>query len=199
MQMALRAARILSSETDSNIKQEQNVNVDINIKQQPQKEAQSQGISYQGSGYLPQQHYPAVNPVNFTTPEDPSHFQSVAPIISPLEDKVAELTIQNKFLELLLAAYQDNPIKLNSYVIVNHRLLIEMVKLLTGADRVDLVLDEEHVVNCGCCNDVDHDELLYVSKVLITVNGKTEELKYCRNDVSSQFVKFGISLKIVCK
>ena len=36
--MTLRAARILSSETDNTIKQEQNVDVKISVQQQPQKQ-----------------------------------------------------------------------------------------------------------------------------------------------------------------
>ena len=206
--MTLRAARILSSETDNTIKQEQNVDVKISVQQQPQKQdSQQQPVQT----HIPQQTSYAnisAQPSGFTLQAPPadSLYPSVAPTsnlsqvdTAGLENEIAELTVKNKFLELLLAAYQTNPLKINSYIIVNHKLLIEMIKLLTGADRVDLILADDVAVNCSCCADPDHDEIIYVSKILITMNGKTEELKYSRNDVSSQFVKFGISLKMTCQ
>lgn len=202
--MTLRQARILSSEADSNITQTQTTN--INVKVNPgQKQKPEGGISYSPS-----------HPTNFTLPPatDPSLYPSVQPMSSisvtdpkindpntmqSLSEENTELTKRNRFLELLLAAYQQNPIRINSVIICNYRLLIEMIKLLTDADKVDLILDDEHVVNCSCCNDTDHDELLYIQRILITENNRTEDLKYGYNNIHSEFVKFGVSLKIVCR
>ena len=113
--------------------------------------------------------------------------------LSEAERQLADVTVRNEFLELLLEMYQSNPLKVNSYVIANNKLFMRMVKLLCGADKVELVLDDD--LSCGCCGS--DDKLIYVSKVLVTIDGKTEDLKYCRNDVYSQFTKYSISTKIV--
>ena len=197
MTSVLRAGRILSSDENNSVKQEQTTNVNIKVQANPKQDSQQahHGISAQHSVPL----YPNVNVhpnMGFTTEAaqitDPSAFQSVAPTNSladhdtaDLESEIADLTVKNKFLEMMLAAYQQNPIKLNSYIIVNYQLLIEMVKLLANADKVDLILEDEHVVNCSCRNDSDHDELIYVAKILVTVNGVTTDLKYSYNSVYS--------------
>ena len=182
--MALRAARILSSETDNTIKQEQTTNVNIKVNTQPKEKEnmQQQHISAQPSyvGFtqgMEASAYPSVQPIN-------NQYQQDA---SMLESEVAELTKKNKFLELLLAAYQQNPIRINSVIICNYRLLIEMIKLLTDADKVDLVLNDDISCDCsGCCADVDHDELVYISRILVTKNSSTNYLKYAYNDVHSK-------------
>ena len=200
--MALRQARILSSETDNTIKQEQTTNVSIKV-QQPQVKndnggiAAFPGISAQGSGYIPTQ--------GFTTQPmmEGSQYPSVHPTSNPIQSTTGSegdgekeaLTIRLEFLELLLRMYQSNPLKINALVIADNRLFMQMVKLLTGADKVELILDEDISCECGCTGN--GDRLIYVSKVLITMNGRTEDLKYSRNDVYSQFTKYGISTKIV--
>ena len=90
--------------------------------------------------------YPQVNPlqanpVNFTqiTPEqqtiEPSAFPSVAcnPVLTKdinLEDSLAkdsliqDLETKNKFLNLLLTVYQQNPLYINSYVVCPSQLLM---------------------------------------------------------------------------
>ena len=69
-----------------------------------------------------------------------------------------------------------------------------MIKLLTNCDKVDLVLNED--IACSGCTG--NDKLIYVSKILVTKGDRTEDLKYCYNEVYSKFVSYGISLKIVC-
>ena len=217
MTSMLRAGRILSSDENNSVKQEQTTNVNIKVQANPKQDPSTQHSSANHHGGITAQHsvplYPNIsaNPsMGFTIPTatgmDPSAYQSVQPTNSltdhdtaALESEIAELTVKNKFLELMLAAYQQNPIKLNSYVIVHYQLLIEMVKLLANADKVDLILEDDHVVSCSCCNDDDHDELIHVSKILITVNGVTTDLKYSNNSVYSEFTKLGVSTKIVCK
>ena len=98
-----------------------------------------------------------------------------------------------------MSAYEANPLKINKLVIVNHRVLTEMIKLLTGADKIDLVLNDDLAVGCGCCADADHDELIYIGRILVSKDGKTSDLKICYNEVYSEFVKFGVSLKLCCK
>ena len=237
--MALRQARILSSETDNTIQQEQNTNINIKV-QQPRVEKQGEGVTYahgsvrdpcftsgvnpQNSGYIPTvstPFYPDVsqniqNPqsgLEFThnpnfrlqPPTEASQSQSVAQtsnVNNTINDnEVDELSKRNKFLEMMLSMYENNPLKINSVIIANYHILMDMIKLLCDCDKVDFVLNDDvscDCSKCGCCG-TDYDELIYVSKILVSKNGRTEELKYGFNDVYSQFIKYGISLKIVTK
>ena len=196
--MTLRNARILSSCNDASNKQEQKMNVNIRVEDNSKQQIPQQSMSQQPI-------YPNVQPVNFTTIEQqtatPSAFPSVAanPVITRdvnLEQAmhIADLETKNKFLNMLLTVYQNNPIYVNSYVICDSQVLMSMIKLLTDCDKVDLVLNDD--LACGGCTG--NDKLIFVSKILITKGDKIEDLKYGYNDVYSKFVSYGISLKIVC-
>ena len=199
VEMTLRSARILSSCNDASNKQKQRMNVNINIDEKTIPTPTVQTVPIQ-----PAATYPQVNPVNFTTPtqQQPeiSQFQSVA--ANPVNPEnayekdmqIAELETKNKFLNLLLTVYQSNPIFINSYIICPSQLLMEMIKLLTNCDRVDLVLNDD--LACGGCSG--SDKLIYISKILVVKGDKTEDLKYGYNDVYSKLISYGISLKIVC-
>ena len=223
MKMTLRQARILSSETDNTIKQEQQTNVNINIKP-TQKHPRANSIPL----------YPNVQPlnpnserifapqnVNFIQPEVPQgngpitntqmtnpEYQSVSPQptnnpfhlaqdrgIADLGNELDELDKKNRFLEMLVEMYENNPLKVNSYVVCESKLLMEMIKLLTGCEKVELVLNED--IGCSGCSGKS-DKIIYVSKILVTKEGKTEDLKYAYNNIYSQFIKYGISLKMTC-
>ena len=204
--MTLRNARILSSCNDASNKQEQKMNVNIRVEDNSKQQIPQQPV------------YPTVNPVNFTTmgippnqatyateqqPTEQSAYPSVAAsqyINRDIEQdlqkdmQIADLETKNKFLNLLLTVYQNNPIYINSYVICDSQILMSMIKLLTNCDKVDLVLNDD-IACSGCTGD---NKLIYISKILITKGDKIEELKYAYNDVYSKFVSYGISLKIVC-
>ena len=214
MSGTLRQARILSSETDNTIKQEQNTNVNINIK--PHHERRPSTVPT----------YPNVQPLNpnvnfinqtpqmgfqqggtvsdtpMTTPESAYQYQPVTNNLShdrgiaDLGSELDELDKKNRFLEMLVEMYENNPLKVNSYVICESRLLMDMIKLLTGCEKVDLVLNDD--VSCGSGCSGKSDKIIYVSKILITIDGKSEDLKYSRNDIYSEFIRYGVSMKMVC-
>ena len=201
--MALRQARILSSETDNTIKQEQNTNVNIKIS----KPQHSQSAPL----------YPEVQPVNFTqhpsqqdmqqagsnlgTQMENSQFQFQPPTSNLIQDRgIADLGVEldtletkNKFLEMIIQMYECNPLKVNSYIVCESKLLMDMIKLLTECEKVELVIDDSEV-GCGCTASA---KFIKVAKILITKDGKTEDMKYAYNDIYSQFIKYGISLKLV--
>lgn len=233
--MTLRQARILSSETDNTIKQEQNTNVNIKItpkQQQPQQsfrpgsKAPNPIVDWpQGEQPRPQTVplYPNVQPlnpnVNFTqqpnqlgtplagqglhsqmTPES-SVYPSVTPTSSNYQERgITDLGVEldslekkNSFLEMLVEMYETNPLKINSYVVCKSSLLINMIKLLTECEKVDLVIDDSDV-GCGC--SASSAKILKIDKILVTKDDKTEELKYCYNNIYTEFIKYGISLKL---
>ena len=217
MQMTgtLRQARILSSETDNTIKQNQETNVNINIKPghpransiplYPNVQPLNPNVNFIQAPQpeVPQGNGPITN-TQMTNPE----YQSVSPQptnspfhlaqdrgIADLGNELDELDKKNRFLEMLVEMYENNPLKVNSYVVCESKLLMEMIKLLTGCEKVELVLNED--IGCSGCRGKS-DKIIYVSKILVTKEGKTEDLKYAYNNIYSQFIKYGISLKMTC-
>ena len=187
MSNTLRQARILSSENDASVKQEQSTNV--NIKITPNKSTQPPNP--------PQVSYPQVSPVNFTSQTTPSAFPSVQATsrgIADLGTELDSLEKKNKFLEMLVAMYETNPLKINSYVVCDSKLLMNMIKLLTDADKIELVLDESDV-GCGC--SPSNSKFIKIDKILVYKNNKAEDLKYGYNEIYTQFIRYGVSLKIV--
>lgn len=184
--MSLNKARILSSENDASVKQEQNSNIEIKIKQP-------------GTQFQPTQ-LPNTQNANFTIPDQHLQSQYQHPINNTVEERgitdlgseLESLELKNKFLELIIEMYTDNPLKINSYVVCKSSLLMNMIKLLTNCDKVDIVLDNDEV-GCGCVANTS--KLIKIDKILITKDGKTEELKYCYNNIYTEFIKYGISLK----
>lgn len=207
MSNTLRQARILSSENDASVKQEQNTNIEIKVS--PNKS-------------IPPVAYPQIpNNVNFTMPPPTMPTQTTQqqyasqytpPINSHIpmaKDSQSEVCIanrgltdlgneldtleqKNRFLEMLVEMYADNPLRINSYVVCKSTLLMNMIKLLTGCDKVDFVLEDDEP---GCCA-VSVSKFIKIDKILITKDGKSEELKYAYNNVYTEFIKYGISLKI---
>ncbi len=209
--MTLRQARILSSETDNTIKQEQQTNVNIKISKPNQERPSTVPL------------YPNVQPlnsnVNFTQPSQSMDMSetgqtSFIPMnqenspyqyqpqtnnnfqvrgISDLGSEISELDKKNKFLEMIIEMYETNPLKINSYVVCESKLLMNMIKLLTDCEKVELVLDDE----VGCSGCTGKDKLIYLTKILITKDGKTEDFKISYNHLYCEFMKYGISLKVV--
>ncbi len=107
--------------------------------------------------------------------------------------RIQDLETKNKFLNLLLTVFQNNPLYINKYVVCESNMLMNMVKLLTGADSVDLILDEDGSCSCGGKN-----KLIYVSRIIVNKNNKMEDLKSAYNDIYNKLISYGISLKIVC-
>ena len=198
--MTLRAARILSSETDNTIKQEQNTNV--NIKITPRQQPAQPNVNFTQANQ-PQDSLPAGQALHTqTTPESlqyPSAAVTNSNSLLAQDRGIADLGLEldtlekkNRFLELLVEMYSENPLKVNSYVVCKSGTLMSMIKLLTECDKVDFVLDD-YEVGCGC--GTGNTKLIKIDKILVTKDGRTEELKYCYNDIYTEFIKYGLSLK----
>lgn len=203
MSNTLRQARILSSENDASVKQEQNTNV--NIKITPQKTNQSipttQPTTPMNYPSIPPMTTPPMTPppVNFTMPQqmDQSTYPSVQATdrgISDLTNEMESLEKKNQFLEMIVAMYESNPLKINSYVVCESKLLMNMIKLLTDADKVELVIDDS-ADGCGC--GAISSKFIKIDKILVFKNSKSEELKYGYNDIYTQFIRYGVSMKLV--
>ena len=107
-------------------------------------------------------------------------------LTADIADKDAQITV----LEALLACYETNPIIINEFVVCKYETLMDIIKTLTGVDKVEFPLDEDK--SCTGCNS----EYMYISKVFVTKDGKSQEFKHGWNEKYSLLQHHGISLKI---
>lgn len=177
--MTLGRARILSSENDASVSQSTNVNIRI---------ARSQPT-------IPQ---PSPSNINFTQPPQtattsPSQFVQETPIIQERGlNELDDMEVRNRFLELLLTIYEDNPLRVNNYLVCKSSTLMELIKTLTGCDKVELVVDEES----GCTGCISNAKYMNIQRILVTKNNQTTDLKYSYNSVYADLIKHSISLKL---
>ena len=173
---------------------EQNTN--INIKIQPK---QSPTISQQVQS-IPNQKQSSNQITNFTQPSEtslssPSQPQTSNTVqergIIDLGADISSLQIKNKFLEILLSIYESNPIKINELLIYHSQTLMELIKILTNADKVELIVNDES----GCTGCLSNSKYLTIDRILVYINNESFDLKYQFNNVYTEFIRHNISLK----
>lgn len=211
MSGSLRGNRILSSDADASVRVKQNSNTNITLKLE-NSPSQANLKEPADSPMVPQQNTP--QPQNTPTypppiyPPGQEHIiyqdgqlpsgqvmypryqQDVATreidLTANLEDKDHQIEV----LESMLECYENNPLKLNNYVICKSSKLMNMIKILTGAEKVEFALDEDK--SCKCCGN----KYIHISNIFITKDGKTVDFKYGYNEMYSLLQKHAISLKI---
>ena len=214
--------RILSSENDASVKvqQDQNTNITLKLEHTPSqadlKEAAPQintSPPYAPPGFTPGAPMPTpINPEQFNTGAYPS--VSAVPTVSPIptagdpsavnygyvpqvQTRDIDLTAdiedkdrQIEVLESLLSCYENNPLIINKFVVCQYETLMNIIKVLTNGEKVEFSLDEDK--SCTCCNS----KYIYISKIFVTKDGKTQEFKHAFNEKYSLLQRHGISLKI---
>lgn len=107
-------------------------------------------------------------------------------LTADIEDKDRQIEV----LESLLSCYENNPLIINKFVVCQYETLMNIIKVLTNAEKVEFSLDEDK--SCTCCNS----KYIYISKIFVTKDGKTQEFKHAFNEKYSLLQRHGISLKI---
>ena len=208
--------RILSSENDASVKVQQDQNT-ITLKlEQPQLTASQPDLKVPvGAPINIPTPTPTATPPGFIagapipTPAAPQQdpYSSVVypsayqvPTVNPAPDVVtrdidltadiADKDAQITVLEALLACYENNPIMINKFVVCKYETLMDIIKTLTGGEKVEFTLDEDK--SCTCCNS----KYIYISKIFVTKDGKAQEFKHGWNEKYSLLQRHGISLKI---
>lgn len=169
----MKGARILSSESDASIKvkQDQNTNVRLTIEhaQPPVAPAEPTVVHYQAPEELPPQ---AERDIDLTA-------------------DIAQKEKQIEILELLLQIYEHNPLIVNSLVVCKANDLMALIKLITDAEKVEIMLDADKTCQCS------QSKFSYIESIFVTKDGKSVDFKYGFNDKYTLLVKHAISLKVV--
>ena len=218
--------RILSSENDASVKvqQDQNTNITLKLEHTPSQAdlKDSAAVLNSTPPYAPPGFTPGA-PIPTPIPQ-PAYGQpdyvspSAAPTASPyaapepgtvsygnvmtrdiglaapsaidLTADIADKDAQIEVLEALLSCYENNPLIVNKYVVCKYDTLMTIIKTLTGGDKVEFTLDEDR--SCTCCSS----KFIYISKIFVTKDGKSQEFKHAYNEKYSLLQRHGISLKI---
>ena len=197
--------RILSSENDASVKvqQDQNTNITLKLESTPSqadlKETNPQinaSPPYAPPGFMPGTAMPTPIPQEqLSTVAYP--YASVPQTANPIQERSIDLTEdladkdrEIEVLEALLSCYENNPLIINKFVVCQYNTLMNIIKVLTAAEKVEFSLDEDR--SCTCCNS----KYIYISKIFVTKDGKTQEFKHAYNEKYSLLTKHGVSLKI---
>ena len=106
--------------------------------------------------------------------------------------EIMGLANENEALKLIIQMIQDNPLIVNKYVIADDTLLIQLVKLLTCAD--DVQIDAEDIGSgCSCGANVYRK----VNAIYVIVGNETKNLKYDYPKVIKDLGELRISTKFV--
>ena len=154
---------------------------------------------YAPPGFMPGTPLPTpIPPEQLSTVAYPSAYQ--APTVNPIQERSIDLTedladkdAQIEVLEALLSCYENNPLIINKFVVCQYNTLMNIIKVLTAAEKVEFSLDEDK--SCTCCNS----KYIYISKIFVTKDSKTQEFKHAYNEKYSLLTKHGVSLKICTK
>ena len=76
-------------------------------------------------------------------------------------------------LSIMLNLIEHNPLIVNKYIISPKDILINLIQLLTEADKVEIIMNVD--VDCGCSSN---NKYSIIDKIYVTKNGNTSILKY---------------------
>jgi hypothetical protein len=95
--------------------------------------------------------------------------------VRELETLVREKNNVCQALSLIIDLLQNNPVKINTFVIPSEDTLVELIKLLCDCDSVEL---RKSYPDVECCGAGALDAFIIVDSILITKSEDTFNLKY---------------------
>ena len=76
-------------------------------------------------------------------------------------------------LSIMLNLVEHNPLIVNKYIISPKDILINLIQLLTEADKVEIIMNVD--VDCGCSSN---NKYSIIDKIYVSKDGSTSILKY---------------------
>ena len=76
-------------------------------------------------------------------------------------------------LSIMLNLVEHNPLIVNKYIISPKEILINLIQLLTEADKVEIIMNID--VDCGCSSN---NKYSVIDKIYVSKDGSTSILKY---------------------
>ena len=93
-------------------------------------------------------------------------------------------------LSIMLNLIEHNPLIVNKYIISPKDILINLIQLLTEADKVEIIMNVD--VDCGCSAN---NKYSVIDKIYVSKDGNTSILKYSYADALQILEQHRISTK----
>ena len=106
-------------------------------------------------------------------------------------DDILKLRNENEALKIIINILQNNPFYVNKFIVADDVKLMELVKLLTCAD--DVQMDAEDFAQ-GC---ITKNKYRKVNSIYVLKDGATKNLKYDYPDVMKELTELCVSTKFV--
>ena len=106
-----------------------------------------------------------------------------------LESLISEKDNVIKAQAIIIDMMMNNPLIINKYIIATQETLAELIKLLTGAEIVEIELDD---IECSCTTP----KYAVIKKIFLTVKGEIYSIELCPA-VIRLFETYKISLALV--
>ena len=106
-------------------------------------------------------------------------------------DDILKLRNENEALKIIINILQNNPFYVNKFIVADDVKLMELIKLLTCAD--DIQMDAEDIGQ-GC---ITKNKYRKVNSIYIIKDGDTKNLKYDFPSVTKELTELGVSTKFV--
>ena len=155
--------------------------IDVDQDQKPVERAKTEPQPDTKVSYFPEE-----NPYDSIATRDLASAQvSVEDLSKLIADKENIIKAQSIIIDM----FQNNPIIVNRYIVATEETLIELIKLLTGAEIVEIELAD---IECTCTQP----KFAVIKKIFLTVKGEIYSIDLCPA-VLRLFESYKISLQFI--
>ena len=99
-------------------------------------------------------------------------------------------------LNLIIETYYSNPLYVNHWVIAESEVLAKLIGILTGADRVDITIQDPTCSCAGCCGS-DEKTIATIDTIYVNTGNDTKEFRYSYPEAKKILDDAHISTKLV--
>jgi hypothetical protein len=136
---------------------------------------------------------PAPTPAPVTVSTVPEPETDYYEELETLHAMVSNYETVSKALILIIELYMSNPLVINKIIVPTEDVFSELIKVLTGADDIEVRYTEE----VGCT--LGSKKYKLVEDIIVIKNTESKSLKYSHPDVIRLFDRFNISVKMLSK
>ena len=136
---------------------------------------------------------PAPTPAPVTVSTVPEPETDYYEELETLHAMVSNYETVSKALILIIELYMSNPLVINKIIVPTEDVFRELVKVLTGADDIEVRYTEE----VGCT--LGSKKYKLVEDIIVIKSTEPKSLKYSHPDVIRLFDRFNISVKMLAK
>lgn len=99
-------------------------------------------------------------------------------------------------LSLIIEIYYSNPFYINHWLVADSNVLAKLIGILTGADRVDITL-QDPTCECTCCGRNKDKTIAIIDTIYAIKNNDVKEVRYAYPEVKKVLDDSHISTKLV--